>query len=145
MSLKYAIGKAYDDLVKKNWDTIYLSCDIHGTIFENDYNGLPTPIPDAIESLKIISSFKEVKLILWSSVFPKDQRYYVKILSEAGVKVSYFNENPEVPNTKMGDFGEKFYFSVLIDDKAGFDPRSWRKVINDWSVIRVKFRDIILK
>ena len=40
-----------------------------------------------------------------------------------------FNFNPTIENTQTGCFDDKFYFSILLDDKAGFDPDT------DWKLI----------
>jgi hypothetical protein len=71
-------------------------------------------------------------LILWTSSYEK----YVdsvrkKLQDNYGIKFDYFNENPECINTKTGCFDNKFYYNVLIDDKAGFNPESdWLEIIN---------------
>ena len=43
-----------------------------------------------------------------------------------------FNFNPAIENTKTSCFDDKFYFSVLLDDKAGFDPDTDWKLIYDY-------------
>ena len=41
----------------------------------------------------------------------------------------YVNENNDVKNAGYGCYDDKFYFAVLCDDKAGWDPE------NDWSLV----------
>lgn len=52
----------------------------------------------------------------------------VDFLRSRGISVHYANENPEVGNTATGNFDRKFYFSVVVDDKAGFDPSEWEDI-----------------
>jgi hypothetical protein len=52
------------------------------------------------------------------------------MFKEHGIMPQYFNENTAVENTATGNFSSKFYFSVLLDDKAGFNPET------DWVLVK---------
>jgi hypothetical protein len=125
-----AITRAYNIMSERNWDTIYYCVDLHDTVFISKYDGIPNEfMPGAKEALQYISSLPESRIILWSSVKEDDKQAYIDVLTENDIKVHYFNSNPEVGDTEVGGFSEKFYFSVLIDDKAGF------KADPDWGFI----------
>jgi len=128
MSLHHSILKAYKRAKDMNWDKIYVLLDIHGTIAKSNYSSVRKIIyPNAMVALRIISKLPEVRLIIWSSCYKKDIDNWVRLLKKCKIKISAINETI-VPNTKTGDFRKKPYFSVLIDDKAGFDPRTWEEV-----------------
>jgi hypothetical protein len=74
--------------------------------------------------------FEHIVLILFTSSHDEYVKEYLDIFKQLGVYFKYHNENPECPSTDIGDFSRKFYFNVLLDDKAGFDP------LNDWGKIR---------
>lgn len=122
---------AYKTASERSWDTIYLMVDIHGTIVHNNYSGIAiTPYPRAIEALKMLSDRKDIVLILFSSCYPHEYHVYFDMFSCYGIKFKYFNENPVIPNTKTGCFDKKPYFSILLDDKAGFDPDvDWETIL----------------
>lgn len=130
MSIGHAIKRAYEVFRARKYDTVYFAVDIHGTIVKSNCNGIADDFySDAIYALKYLSSCPEIKIILWSSCFKQDYQKYIELLKDRGIRVDYFNENPECPSTKVGNFDSKFYFSVLIDDKAGFDPeQDWFEV-----------------
>lgn len=126
-----AIKRAYDVMSERNWDTIYWAIDLHGTVLKSNYEAggyewLDANIP---VSLRALNRLPETKIILWSSVHEPDKEGVIAFFKASGIKVDYFNENPEVPNTVTGNFDQKFYFSVLVDDKAGFDPSDWLEAI----------------
>jgi hypothetical protein len=129
-----AIARAYDTMKARNWDTIYWAIDLHGVCLESNYaKGVHTFISEeAINTLRLIGSLKESKIIIWSSVHEKDKQAIIDLFIENGIPVHGFNSNPSEADTKTGCFKEKFYFSVLLDDKAGFDPAVHWKEIGDY-------------
>ena len=128
-----AIARAYKIMNERNWDKIYWCIDLHDTVLKANYNNdnFEFVNTDVINALHHISSKPESVIILWSSCHEEQQHMITKMLNDHGIRVDYFNENPEVPNTKTGNFDKKFYFSILIDDKAGFDYRV------DWANIQM--------
>ena len=126
-----AIKRAYDTMHARNWDTIYWAIDLHGVCLESNYKtGVHTFISEtAINTLRLIGSLKESKIIIWSSVHEKDKQVIIDLFAENGIPVYGFNKNIHEADTKTGSFKEKFYFSVLLDDKAGFDPAvHWEEI-----------------
>lgn len=87
---------------------------------------------DVVPALKEIMRCPHSKIILWSSCYEHEQEKIIKFFNDSGVQVDFFNENPMFANTEYGCFDQKFYFSILIDDKAGFDPDTEWKMINDF-------------
>lgn len=130
MSLLRAINRAYNVMKERNWDTVYWAVDLHGTVIESNYeSGTYSYISeDAKEALRAISALPETKLILWSSMNGFDQANIMALFKSDGINVDWFNQNPAIENTGTGCFDQKFYFSVLVDDKAGFDPSDWAEV-----------------
>lgn len=115
----------------KDWDTIYVAIDWHDTITESTYNNSTALkfTPNAIEALQLLTSIPEFKLILFTSSYMEKCEELINVLATHDIKIDWVNENPEVENTKFGDFNDKFYYNILLDDKAGFDPE------DDWGDI----------
>lgn len=132
MSIAKAIHRAYDVLREREWNTIYWAIDLHGVCMTSNYkSGVHEFISQqAIDVLKIISDRPESKIILWSSVHDDQKGDIVREFARHGIVVSGFNFNQYEGNTRTGCFDEKFYFSILLDDKAGFDPETdWLEVL----------------
>lgn len=131
MSIIKAIERAYSLLQERNWDTIYWAIDLHGTCIKSNYvSGEYEWInEDAKECLQLIQSLPENKLIMWTSTYYDVQLDIIKYFKKYNIEFDDFNDNSDIKNTETGCFDEKFYFSVLLDDKAGFDPDT------DWKLI----------
>lgn len=140
--IERAITRAYATMWARNWQKIYICVDLHDTCIvanyaQGGYSWLTvdpghTPIPAILREL---AGLPEIELILWSSCYPDEQPRIIEFFGQHGIPVNYFNTNPEVANTVTGDFSQKPYFSVLIDDKAGFDYHT------DWQTVR----DVIME
>lgn len=131
MSLTTAITRAYSTMKERDWDTIYWAIDLHGTCIKSSYasNGLYEWLSEESERvMKWLASLPETKIIIWSSLLDQDVTIMREWFSSQGIPV-YINENPLQGNTAYADFSKKFYFSVLLDDKAGFEPSE------DWNVV----------
>lgn len=120
-----AIDRAYKTMRERNWDTIYWAIDLHGVCLKSNYEqGGYQWINDLVlPGLQEIAKRPESRIILWSSAHPEEHGPIVKFFADHGVVVLGFNSNPLVSDTATGCFDEKFYFSILLDDKAGFDPQ----------------------
>ena len=127
-----AIKNAYDTMHARKWDTLYWAIDLHGVCLESTYtvNEHRWISADAIAGLQSIDAQPENKIILWSAVYDEDKLPIVSMFADKGIKIIGFNENPEVFNTDVSFFNEKFYFNILLDDKAGFNHHTdWSKII----------------
>jgi hypothetical protein len=131
MSIIKAVDRAYKTMKERNWNTIYWAVDLHGVCLKSNYQqgGYSWINIHARRVLKLISRLPETKIILWSSVYDLEKGDIIDFFEEHGIHVSDFNSNLSEGNTHVSDFSQKFYFSVLLDDKAGFDPET------DWLAI----------
>ena len=136
-----AIERAYEIMHERNWDTIYWAIDLHGVCMKSNYaEGIHEFISqEAIDTLRLISSLPESRIILWSSVYDEQKLNIMNVFEAEGIHVFDFNQNSEAADTPTGCFSQKFYFSVLLDDKAGFDPAT------DWAAIHATLMKLILE
>jgi len=131
----FNIQQTFEMKKERGWDTLYISIDLHGTIIPsgktvNDIEDSTEFYPHAQEVLQKLSQRKDIVLILWSSI-PRERVVKVlKWLSDNGVNFKYFNENPEAKSNSRSCFVGKFYFNILLDDRAGFEPET------DWVAIK---------
>lgn len=128
-----AIERAYKKAKEKQWDKLYWAIDLHGTCLKSNYElDKHEWINDDVRNcMDHILHLPESKVIIWTSTDINQKESVKDLLEEAGC-ISYWNCNPEVSNTETGCFDEKFYFDILLDDKAGFDPEIDWKVIKNW-------------
>ena len=135
MSLTTAIARAISYNKEKNYPYFYIAIDLHGVCFNSTYSpgGYAFINDECKKALRVLSDRADVKIILWSSCYKNEQVDIIEFFAENQIKIDYFNENPECENTSTGCFDSKFYFSLLLDDKAGFDPNE------DWAVITHMF------
>lgn len=121
--------------------TVYWAIDIHGTVLKPTYsdNGIATEFfPYAKEVLQMLSANTNNVLIMYTSSRPLTVNKYADFFSDNGITFKYWNSNPEVENKGHGYFTEKFYFNVMLEDKAGFDPE------HDWQAILEFHEDEVL-
>lgn len=146
MAIKHAVKSAYDKFHKRNWDSIYYLVDLHDTIFESTYdNNELIAIPQAFKVLKELVKLPETKIILWSSVTEESKEIYIRLFEKNSEgKVYAFNKNPDYLDAldKNGQtyasFAEKPYISIIIDDKAGFTKKDWKKLKSAVLKYRIK-------
>ncbi|MBL0742009.1 hypothetical protein [Chryseolinea lacunae] len=116
----------------KKWDKTYWAIDIHGTILKPNFSATEVSTefyPDAIPVLQLLSKRKDVVRILYTCSYPHEIEIYLKHFAAHDIHFDYVNQNPEVSNGAYGYYKEKFYFNVLLEDKAGFDPASdWARI-----------------
>lgn len=130
MSILNAITRAYDVTLERDWDTIYWALDLHGTVLRSNYSNSEYEFinDQVVEALQFISNLPESRIIIWSSIHDRDWSDIRRLFVRNGIRIHYCNSNPEVKSTETGNFRQKFYFSIVVDDKAGFDPASWTEV-----------------
>lgn len=116
----------------KSWSRIYWAFDIHGTILRPTFErgALSTEFyPYAKEALRLISRQNNIVKILYTCSHPEEVSGYLSFFVRHGIRFDYVNENPEICDGAYGFYGQKFYFNVLFEDKAGFDPLTdWKEV-----------------
>jgi hypothetical protein len=132
------IQQAYRKAADRKWDRVYWAIDIHETVLVPSYDSkvLGAHYPHAARALELILSYPESRIILWSSLSPADmQRHKDHIFWGDGFTAEqrdrvYLNCNPECGETEYASFNQKFYFNILLDDKAGFDAQTdWKAVM----------------
>lgn len=137
-----AIKRAYD-LRGQKYPLIFWKIDLHGVCFQsnyvsNEYNW----VNDAcLKALMEITNCPHSKIILWSSCYDAEQKNIINFFNKHGIRVDFFNENPLFANTDYGCFDKKFYFSILIDDKAGFDPHIHWEEIYHYMITKDNLKD----
>lgn len=118
----------------KGWDKTYWAFDIHGTILKPTFKTRVVSTefyPYAKEALQEISKMKSVVRILYTCSYPDEIVLYLKFFESHGIQFDYVNENPEVSAGAYGHYDRKFYFNILFEDKAGFDPLTeWQNVLD---------------
>lgn len=128
------ISKMFEHSFKKEWYETYWAIDLHGTIIKPNYKDVSYPAeyyPYAKQTLQILSKRPDIKLILFTSSFPNEIEEYLKKFKEDEINFDAVNENPGISsnNGNFGYYEKKFYFNVMIEDKAGFDPeKEWKHI-----------------
>jgi hypothetical protein len=116
----------------KGWERTYWAFDIHGTILHPTFkeNVVSTEFyPYAKEVMQLISQRKDIVRILYTCSYPHEIEQYIVYFKAHDIHFDFVNENTEVCAGAYGHYERKFYFNVLFEDKAGFDPLTdWKKV-----------------
>ena len=126
---------------KKGWEKTYWAIDLHNTIIPSSYNKDKNDYkmyPFAAEALRELTKRNDVCIILFSSSFESELEKTRNFFVDYEIFIDFTNENPECPNTEYADFSKKFYFDVLIDDKAGFDTKWWEDIYYELLVLKAK-------
>lgn len=125
------IKKVFESAKVRNWDKLYFFYDLHETILIPDYDNLQ-PLrfyPYAKEALQLMSRHPLLVNIIYTCSYPEEIERYLEFFESHDIYFKYVNDNPEVENTRLGDFSQKKYFNVLFEDKAGFDAETeWRDI-----------------
>lgn len=127
-----AIANCLSKARLKGWEKTYWAFDIHGTILKPTYErGVASTefYPYAKEVMQLISRRRDIVRILYTCAYPHEIAEYLKFFQRQGIHFHYVNENPEICDGAYGHYDRKFYFNVLFEDKAGFDPMTdWKQV-----------------
>jgi hypothetical protein len=113
---------------------------MHRTLIEPTYDLNDKSLhyyPFALETMQLLTKRDDIITIMWTSSYPQEIEQYVKELSKVEVEFNQINENPNISsnNGNFGFYEKKFYFNVLIDDKAAFFPET------DWGPIYKLFKE----
>jgi hypothetical protein len=128
---------AYEEKKQRNWEMLYFAVDLHGTVIER-YTGNEIKVyPFAKEVLQKLSKIPDITLILFTSSYEKDLAPFFAWCLQNDIVFKHLNANPECKSNKTGDFSKKFYFNVLFDDRAGFEPET------DWSILNSFFDSLV--
>lgn len=123
----------------KKWYETYWVIDMHRTLIKPTYDindKSLTYYPFALETMQMLTKRDDIVTIMWTSSYPEEISEYVKQLAKVDVIFNKINENPDISsnNGNFGFYEKKFYFNVLIDDKAAFDPET------DWEPLYRLFK-----
>lgn len=135
----FNIKRAFRMMKERGWDRIYWLIDLHDTVFEGDYRVGSVGgefYPRAKEVLQRLSQREDVVLIIWSCSYGEIIQDTIEWFREHGIQIDYGNENPECPDTPRASFDKKFYFNIILDDKAGFVGET------DWHLVEQELNDI---
>jgi hypothetical protein len=134
------VHKMFINSFEKEWFTTYFVIDIHNTIILPDHvkdSKLVRYFPYAKETLQILTNRKDIKLIISTSSSPEQIDIYIDRFKSDDIIFDYVNKNPEI-SSERGNFGyykDKYYFNVMIEDKAGFDANiEWIALYNLFKV-----------
>jgi hypothetical protein len=136
------IDKLFNEFEKartRNWDKFYVFVDLHDTVLAPSYTGDDISRnfhEGAISCLQELSSRPDMILGLFTSSKEAHIEQYQKMFTELGIQFQYVNENPEQGNTFYADFSKKPYMSLLLDDKAGFNPKT------HWQLLRAALKHL---
>jgi hypothetical protein len=137
----FNIKKTFEMKKVKGWPEVYFCIDLHGTIIpsgksSDDKTDYLEFYPGAKEVLQTLSNRKDIMIILWTATPEQRMDTVLSWFKSHGIKFDYINSNTHAKSTPRSDFGRKFYFSVLLDDRAGFEPET------DWLAIKNELIDI---
>jgi len=129
------------------WPEVYWCIDLHGTIIptgkdSDDKTDELEFYPHAKEVLQWLSNRKDIILILWTSTPFYRTKDVLTWLIKNNINFEYVNENPHAKDTSRSDFSKKFYFNVLLDDRAGFEAETdWELIKNELIAIGEWYRE----
>lgn len=148
MSIKDAIVRAFDKKKKfdkrdesGNWRyPMFWAIDLHDVIIPGTYtreNAGRKFFPNAEVVLQWLTRREDMKLILFTSSHGNAIQDILEWMFHYGISFDYANENPECTvTTTLCAFDRKFYFDVMLEDKAGFNGDT------DWFEIQQCLKDI---
>ena len=130
------IHKTFLHAFSKEWYETYWVIDMHRTLIKPTYDLNDKSLeyyPYAKEVMKMLTDRPDIVTIMWTSSYPQEIDAYVRQLAMDDIIFNQINENPDISsnNGNFGYYEDKFYFNVLIDDKAAFDPETdWEPIYN---------------
>ncbi len=132
--MKKLIYKTYNIAHKRKWNKVTWAIDIHDVILGANYKAGDIPknfLGDSKKVLQRLSKRADTTLVLFTCSHPHEIVEYLQFFKENDINFKYTNENLDCPNTAFGCFEKKFYFNILLEDKAGFDAETDWKEINE--------------
>ncbi len=130
----FNIERAFKWKKERGWDTLYIAVDFHDCLFPGKYSTDQELIlaPYAGSVLRWATLRPDIKLIAFTCSYAKDFKRVNAFLNTHGINFNFLNCNPECGNTELASFSKKFYFNILLDDKAGFECETdWLLIINE--------------
>jgi hypothetical protein len=137
-----AIKTAFNKKMRRGWDKwahMYWAIDLHDVIIPGTYtrnNEGRQFYPHAKEVLRWLSKRNDMSLILFTSSHEDSIKDIINWLTDNEIVFDYVNENPECKDSELCSFASKFYFDVMLEDKAGFVG------ISDWLEVKKTLEDL---
>lgn len=127
-----AIENCFQHARAKGWSKTYWAFDIHGTILKPTFQrGIISKefYPYAKEVMQLLSTRTDIVRILYTCSYPHEIEEYLTYFAQHNIHFDNINKNPDVADGGYGYYQDKFYFNVLMDDKAGFDGETdWKNI-----------------
>ena len=131
----FNIKKTFEMKKVKGWPEVYFCIDLHGTIIPSGKNTTDKYedlqfYPGAREVLQYLTSRNDIFVILWTSTPKERWEFLLEWFRKNKIDFDFVNENPDAKDTPRSCFKQKFYFNVLLDDRAGFEAKT------DWLLVK---------
>lgn len=133
--IQEAIERAIKKKRERNYPYTYWAIDLHETIIKPSYKKYSeddseyTFYPGALPVLQRLSRLMNQKLILWTSSHADPIIKFVNTARTCQINFDFINSNEDCPSNELSSFKDKFYFDILIDDKAGFTASlDWKEI-----------------
>src|ERR1044071_4809097 len=107
----FNIERTFKLKAERNWDTLYVMVDLHGTLIKPGKD--IEFYPGAVEVIKWFNKHPYFKVILWTSSYRSEIDNFLKVCDIVGVSFDLINRNPLEKNTNTVCFDQKFYFNIL--------------------------------
>lgn len=135
-----ALKRSLVKRVTRGHDTTYWAIDIHDTLVPSTYTDTNkydvTKYEYMLDTMRLLSDMPDHRIILWSSTYKIHVTEFISLLKTYNINIDYFNENPECPSNGLGDFSEKFFADIYVDDKSGMNPyEDWEELYDHLCVI----------
>ena len=129
----FNLERVFKQKKERGWKTIYVAIDLHGTVIK-PYHHCIEFYTGSVEVLKWFNSREDFRVILWTSSYEEEMQKFYKECEKHGIKFDMINSNLLERDSDRAFFGDKFYFNILLDDKAGFEPET------DWELIKAELQ-----
>jgi hypothetical protein len=133
----FNIERAYKLKKERGWDKLYWCIDFHDTLFPARYDSSQT-VEISASAIEVLNNIQTNNVLIAYTSTPEDHVSELcrDIYKYCGINFTYINDNPEYIGNDYADFSKKFYYNILLDDKAGFEGETdWLLVKNE--LIRV--------
>jgi hypothetical protein len=142
MSIRHAVIRAFEKKYGYGWDEfprMYWAIDLHGVIITSTRREMfcPQPLlPECLEVLQWLTEHDNMGLILFTGSGEEYVATALEWFEKQGIRFDHVNCNPEIGNKGFCNVDSKFYYDVLLDDKAGFNHKL------DWKTVKKALEDL---
>lgn len=115
----------------KSTNKLILAVDFDGTIVTDAFPKIGSPMPDAIESLKLLQKYG-VRIILWTCRDGEYLNQATKFLVDNGIIPEATNDNSPIINFKPS---KKIYADWYLDDRSFPGFPGWKNFIETFKYV----------